>query len=384
MVFSRRTVFVGLVLFLAVAALVAWQIWRYHWIRGHYDAAKEALQRRDFRQASAHLSKCVRASPNDPSILLLAAQAARRQGDLDLAGQRLSEYREAGGPSVPLEMERRLLRVQGGNMEESPPLFLFCQKQPDAPEAYLAMEALIVGALNFIEPSTVRSKPLNEARGEVAALKMAMEVVDWWTKVREGAADQVQALVWRGRLHLAAFDLPEAQKLLREALERDPDHVEARLALAFAVSQKSPKEALEHLELLYRRDPTNNQVRLPLARVRRALGQFDEARVLLDEILEDEPDRFAFLLERGRLALDENQPDKAEKWLRRAVQRAPNSPEALFQLATSLRLQGKTREWKKCFDRAKQLSQTGPEGDLAPPPHPGEQKRNTSSRGSPH
>src|SRR5437879_1668798 len=51
----------------------------------HYRAAGDALERRDFAQAQTHLAASLKVWPNHAASHFLAARAARRAGDLDLA-----------------------------------------------------------------------------------------------------------------------------------------------------------------------------------------------------------------------------------------------------------------------------------------------------------
>src|SRR5262249_40056067 len=134
-----------------------------------------------------------------------------------------------------------------------------------------------------------------------------------------------------------------------------PNHFEARLYLALALSQESLGEAAEHLKLLHKRDPANDQVRLPLAVWCRTLGQWEEAKQLLDEILKDEPDWAPVLVERGLLALDMQEVEAAEHFLRQAHQIAPESPEANLALAGCLRQKGKAEEAEQCLNKYRQL-----------------------------
>src|SRR4051794_28439670 len=64
----------GLAAYLFVLSLLA---------RRHLRAAEQAVQRRDFAQAGAHLADYLRLKPDDTDVRLLAARTARRGGDFD-------------------------------------------------------------------------------------------------------------------------------------------------------------------------------------------------------------------------------------------------------------------------------------------------------------
>src|SRR5262245_50927112 len=74
---------------LALLALAGWQGLRV--LRFHRDQAKaeEALAEYDFPEARRRLASCLALRPRDPAVLLLAVQAARRDGRLDEAQEYL-------------------------------------------------------------------------------------------------------------------------------------------------------------------------------------------------------------------------------------------------------------------------------------------------------
>src|SRR5689334_8702046 len=90
-------------------------------------AAQEALARRDFSAARGHLKTYLSQHPDDLSALLLAAEAARRDGDYPAAQDRLAEFKRAKGPELALELEQRLLAVQQGDSAEAAVVYEFCE-----------------------------------------------------------------------------------------------------------------------------------------------------------------------------------------------------------------------------------------------------------------
>lgn len=96
-------------------------------------------------------------------------------------------------------------------------------------------------------------------------------------------------------------------------------------------------------------------MRLLLAVGRHGLGQFEEARQLLDELLAANPKNFPALVERGRLALDAQQPAEAEASLRRAEALAPDHADVNLQLGRTLQLLGRTQEVQRYQERFRQI-----------------------------
>jgi predicted Zn-dependent protease len=145
--------------------------------------------------------------------------------------------------------------------------------------------------------------------------------------------------------------LPRALADIRQALEMDSEHFQARLELALILTQENPTEAAAQLQILQGRDPSNHKVSLALAIVRRRLGQLEEAREILDRILASNRDDVAALLERGRIDLDMQKLDDAERWLRRALALAPDEPGVNLALSSCLERAGRAAEAKPFHER---------------------------------
>src|SRR3954453_20890601 len=115
---SKRT-WVALILLLPVAAFLTYQLGVYLYGRHHYRAAEEALDRRDFADASAHLERCLSVAPGDLPTRLLAAQAARRRHEWDEARLNVREFKQSGGPPEAEELDYHLMQAQQGDTNEA-------------------------------------------------------------------------------------------------------------------------------------------------------------------------------------------------------------------------------------------------------------------------
>src|SRR5262249_25118859 len=135
-----------------------------------------------------------------------------------------------------------------------------------------------------------------------------------------------------------------------------PDSERARLKLAeTALIAGTPDEALAQYEWLARRHPDRREVTLGLARCRRRLGQPDEARMLLDALLERAPEDGEALWERGPLELDRAGAPQAEGWLRKAVRASPNDRRIAYSLSRCLLALGRREEAEKVEARVAEL-----------------------------
>jgi thioredoxin-like negative regulator of GroEL len=341
-----------------VAGCVAAMFGQQAWGRHHYDAAQEALAQRDFQQAGAHLRSCLWVWPYDVSLRLLAAQTLRRGGNLDEAYAELRVYGQLHGSESKRALEQRLLVLQHGDQREADQLLRNCIADPESADAYLTLEAVILATVDRLEE--LQQKGVNILDGKPAEFRLRTErALTHWLARHQDRTDQVQGLIWRGRLQLLTMNQEEAIADFDKALKLDPECREARLNLATTLYERDPKGALEHLEILWQRDRGNEKISYLLANCRRTLGQIKEAEQLLDEFLSDNPRHAGALLERGKTALDGGWPEEAEQFLRRAVAEAPDDPAVQLTLSRCLHLTGKESEAQRHQRRYREIAAEG-------------------------
>jgi len=333
---QRIRVILGIVVLMLVGAAI-YQIGVSVYSNCKYNAACEALERHDFSQAGALLDHYLSFHPADPAALMLAAQTARRRGEFDEALRTLSLAEKHGAPADAVALERRLLRLQAGDLSDAGALTQFCTDHPDGPESALILEGLIEGSLRAFN------------------LPLARWGVDVWLKHRLSTFDHAQGLIWHGRVSEFVQDFPQALADYQRAVELAPDRLQTRLRLVEALIREEPRQAIPHLEWLRQHHPDNAEVRFQTARLCRNLGQAEEASQLLDAILAITPDKEPVLLERGRVAMDLNQSADAERWLRHAVKLAPDQRDANLALADCLRQSGRLDEAKRFQDKAQEI-----------------------------
>jgi predicted Zn-dependent protease len=323
---------------LLLLGLAGWFIGVSLWSDRQYQAALEALERHDYEEADAHLGRYLSACPRDPLGRLLAAQLARRRGKFDEAERQLREARRCGAPAEAIALEQQLLRVQAGNLAGAGPLLRACADDPQSREAACVWEAVIEGSLKALD------------------LPRAKETIDLWLRHRRGTSDQAQGLLWRGRVRELMQDFPQALADYRRAVELEPERAACRLRLAEALIRDEPQQAVEHLDWLRRRRPTDPEVLFQSARLCRSLGRPEEAGRLLDEVLAGAPDNVPALVERGRVAMDSSRPEEAEHWLRRALALAPEQREVNVALGDCLRQAGRLEEARRYQDRGQEIA----------------------------
>lgn len=335
---------VALAALLLAGGYAAYWVGNHLWGRHHYRAAQAALDRRDFHQAGAHFDQCLQAWPRDPSVRLLAAQTARRRGDLDEARRHLEAHASQKTQADERGLEYQLLFIQEGDLAQADRLLARCVNDPSGRDAHLVLETVIEAKVKLLTQAhntgmTLVEGPAGEERTR------AERAIELWRQHRPGSADQAQGLVWRGKIQLL-INLQEACADFRQALELDPNHLDARLHLAIALVEYDAVEAVGHLEILRRREPRNVQVGVSLAASLRAVGRREEAERILDDILDANPDHAIALLERGKTAVESGRPQDAERFLRRALARTPDAPFVHLALSRCLHLAGKLDDAK--------------------------------------
>jgi tetratricopeptide (TPR) repeat protein len=316
---SRRRILVILFL-LALLAAGGWLVAPSCLAEYYLYAARRSVEQYHNLEAQYHLQRCLALRPRLPRALLLVARVARRAGSFEGAEEALEQYQDLHGTDQELVLERVLLRAARGEVDE---VSAFCQAHlaEDHPTAPLVREAVAAGLM------------------QVFRLHEAEKVLHEWL---ESDPDNVQAAFLEGKLCELRLVLSEALKCYRRAIDLDPEHDEARLRmLNVLVQQSDGQEGLPHAEYLRQRIHDNPQVLLRQAQCLCLLGRQSEAREILNALLEREPHDALALAERGKLALQERDNNLAETMLSEAVSRDASALDARHLLAQALRRNGK-------------------------------------------
>jgi predicted Zn-dependent protease len=301
-------------------------------------AAQNALDKGDFASAHQLLENAINEKPDDPELRFLAARAARRFGNFEDAEKHLRKFERLRPSSEALDLERKLLLAQRGDLTEVEESLSALAKK-DSPDSPLIFEALCRGSWRSFQAGH------------------AFDYLDQWLRRQP---DNVQALVLRGQLWESIQAHKEAVANFRRALELDPDSVSARLSLARALhGDGNAEEAIDHFEHLRKSNPENSEVLVGLAGCQHDLGASDKARELLNAVLTKEPRNTAALTAFGRVELQVGEPAKAETSLRKAIKLEPTNREAIYSLVLCLRQLDKEIEAKEYLDRYQRL-----DGDL--------------------
>jgi tetratricopeptide (TPR) repeat protein len=295
----------------------------------HLQAARQDLASYRFTEARGRLAYCLKVWPADPETLLLAARAARRAGDLAEADRLLMLCRQADLPQA-VELERALCRAQAGTLTAGrAALWELAEQDPST--APLILEALCWGYVHSQRwPETLTTA----------------------IRLLEAAPDHPVAVYWKGLALDNTGQLARAKDCYEQVLARDPRHEEARTRLAFIhlTFNQFPQAAVQ-FEYLRQQRPHDLGILGGLATCRRYEARWAEAGALLDALLAERPDSAPALAERGRLALDQDRPDEAEGWLRRALALNPHDGMTHYTLYLCLCRLHKEQEADRCREQ---------------------------------
>ncbi len=309
--------------------------WREYRFRQARSAARLALSEYDFPTALAQLDTCLRLRPGDPELLLLAVQAARREGLLNRAEEYLNVYREQmETPTPAAALQSSLLQVQRGKVKEFVPTFLdFLEvRHPDSEQI---LEALAQGCISVYR--------LDEATFWIKQL------LDRFPKNPIGRLLSAQTNETLRRRE-------QAFNIARQLVDDFPRNERARLFLADLLFRTHRyDEAIEQYQAALRLKPKDFAPLLGLIRSLVTLDRLAEAESLVEKLEREHSDNSEALLECGRFALRQKRPEEAERLLQRALELNPNDHEIHLELAVCLGLLNRTEQARQHQERFKQI-----------------------------
>ena len=298
-------------------------------------AAESARAGFDFQKERGRLQECLRLRPDNPPLLLLAASAARRDGDLADAERNLGRYRELTAGTTPAGLlQETLLRTVSGPLEKDVEYLIVLADTPH-PSSEEIFEALAVGSNHIyqLERTHFWVEQLSKHFPRNAVGRLIRVQLDETLGKRERAEEECRGI-------LADF----------------PSFDRARLFLASMLGRRQKyDEAVEQFEALRGRRPDDVAVLLGLVGCLERLGRLEEARPLVRELEERHPDNSEALLHVGRIAIREQRWPDAERFLARAVLIAPHDYEIHRELAVCLYQLSRPDEARVHAERSREI-----------------------------
>lgn len=246
-----------------------------------YYSGLVAQEQGNFEAARGHFEKVLElASHNDPARAHLA-EALIALGEGEAAGQQLAELSGDGDFAAVAAWGLGRVAASAGDHERAVEQFRRAlELQPEA------------GPVRHALAQSLRRLGLGEeAEAEQAAVKGGdLTFPDPLAERVAELAVGPSTYLKRGNQAMVAGDLEAAEKLFRQGLAGDPEHVELRLNLGLLKARQGDVQAaLSEFVSAAEADPTNAQAQHDIGTSRLALGQAEEAVAAFREALELQP-----------------------------------------------------------------------------------------------
>ena len=151
----------------------------------------------------------------------------------------------------------------------------------------------------------------------------------------------------------AQYRLEEAADLFLEVISRQPDHADSLAALGNIRRRQGDRE---HALAFFRRasdaDPPNKSRLIDIAIELRDLGRFEDAEVLLDDVLAANPADARALLQRGQLLRRQDRRSEALAAFCLLIKIDPNNAQAMVEAAAEERALGRPILAKQWLEKA--------------------------------
>jgi tetratricopeptide (TPR) repeat protein len=300
----------------------------------HYRAARQALEQFQAESASAHMAACLRAWPQSGEIHLLAARAERLANHVEGTEAELEACRLLNVPLHDITRERAMLRAQNGDLD-SVEKFLRNDVELGHPDTIFILEAMVRGAIR------------------VYRLNLAKHCLKLWL---ERQPDSVQAFLLRARMWELVHNYQDAVSDYQHVVEIDKNNTEARLGMANCLLELAqPSEALVYLEGLARQHADDPQILVRLACCLNSLNRAAEAQTILDGVLANHPDMTPALQGRAQVALQQGDPEEAERFARQSMALDPYDYQVNYLYYQCLKQNGKFKEAEAQFVQMEKL-----------------------------
>jgi type IV pilus assembly protein PilF len=170
-----------------------------------------------------------------------------------------------------------------------------------------------------------------------------------------------------GQKYMQQGKLELALEKLNKALSFDPDYVDAHTVLGVLYENiNEPAKAEEHYRRAAQLRPKGGSEQNNYGAFLCKAGRYDEAQGYFEKALADPfyKTPAVALTNSGTCLLKAGKRDEAEKTLRMALDRSPDDPEALIQLATALYEKGEYFKARAFMQRFEAVAQPRPDALL--------------------
>jgi tetratricopeptide (TPR) repeat protein len=285
-------------------------------VPGQVDVAEAAIANSDWKTAEAKLDPWLATHPSDARALFDAGYVADAQNHLDDAATLYRRAIDADPKSFEAHISLGLLLARQNKMEEARPE-LIAATTLDPGEAGPALKARAWRALARLDRD---SDPAEASKDLLEALKLSPETqVDTllaadlaeksgqndaaeaaYRRVLAKEPDSIEANAGLAHLLIQRKQYPEAETLLRAALDKNPDDPTLTAQLATVLADQDKAEALPLLEKLHDAHPADPAITRMLAAVMADAGDYAGSDRLYTGLIAANPDDAGLLVAHGQ------------------------------------------------------------------------------------
>lgn len=178
-----------------------------------------------------------------------------------------------------------------------------------------------------VEAGVIKSIALTKQNRAPEALAMLEQL-------QQANPDNPDVFIARSEAHTASKDLPAAEQVLLQGLEKNPRHLLLNLQLANMYSRQGRNdEAEKRFNDIVAQDPNNAAANMLLVNFYFQSGQQDKATQALSALAQRHPKEASYRISQAQSALAAGKPAEAEAILTGALKESPDSSELRLALA---------------------------------------------------
>ncbi|MFP6576196.1 MAG: tetratricopeptide repeat protein [Pirellulaceae bacterium] len=269
-------------------------------------------------------------------VEFLRARLARHRGKIREMHEHLLAARDAGYDLEKLKREQTLAKAQLGEMRGAERDLATLLNDPRGDEQEIC-NAFIQGYL------------------QIQQFEAARQLLTSWAG---DFPEDPRPLFLRGTVQMNIELWKEAEADFRKAPTIDPKHFQSAYHLASVLlTQKHPDRAMEYFRIAAQDKTLKLTALAGQGHCYRLLGKPEKARVLLEKILEDEPNDVTASFELAKLDMDNGDYQKARVRLEPIVAADSRHTDARQQLAVVLRVQGEEAKAQEHFLAVKEINE---------------------------
>ena len=288
--------------------------------------ARHRIDQQEFERGLWWLEWANQISPTNPTTEFLKARVSRKKGEMREVGVHLQRAVALGYPAELANREQWLALAQSGQMREAETHYGTLLTDARGEEGEIC-EAFVIGYC------------------KLRHFDKAVQLLGAW--VADLPNDPQPHYYW-GLIEQERKSWDEAIRHYNQALQSDPTHSQAALAIATCyLEKKQPQEALGYYRMA--KDDTRQLTTALVgeAHCLRELGRSDESRETLARALAADPQNSEAILEMSQVELEAAEFGAALPRLESLLKREPHNLDVRFAYATALRGTSKGQEAKE-------------------------------------